>query len=219
MFKCSKNTNFDCSYIILIIGNHAVGKTSFVNSFVNNIDTFIHDITTFPDLFTQMIKYRDDVIKLYLWDTPGYENTILNYGQYRYAHGVIIMYSVTDYESFNNIEKIWIKNIIDHCELHVPVLLVGNKTDVNNKTRKITYEQGLELADKHNLKFIEISVKSNININKLFEILIDDILESNKKLQLSQSQLKYGYPIYPVEKKKHNKNSSYFSYFCSYFCS
>ena len=93
-----------------------------------------------------------------IWDNVGQERfkTILPY-YYRGAHGILLIYDVTEKDSFNNLNN-WLIKIEKNANKNVLKVLIGNKTDLEDK-RVISYKQGKEFADKYGLKFIETSVK------------------------------------------------------------
>ena len=92
------------------------------------------------------MELEDKIIKLQIWDTAGQERfRTITSSYYRGAHGIIVVYDVTDLESFNNVKQ-WLHEIDRYASENVNKLLVGNKCDLTEK-RKITNEMGKELAE------------------------------------------------------------------------
>merc|ERR1711957_33361 len=77
---------------------------------------------------------------------------------YRGAHGIIVVYDVTDQESFNNVKQ-WLNEIERYASQDVQKLLVGNKCDLVNK-KAVTYEVAKAFAEKLEIPFLETSAKA-----------------------------------------------------------
>jgi Ras-related protein Rab-1A len=113
------------------------------------------------------LELEQKIIKLQIWDTAGQERfRTITSSYYRGAHGIIVVYDVTDLESFNNVKQ-WLHEIDRYASENVNKLLVGNKSDLVDK-RKISYEQGKELAESINIDFIETSAKESTNVEYAF---------------------------------------------------
>ena len=83
-----------------------------------------------------------------------------------------MVYDITDKESFEEIKNYYCPKIRKLCKLNIPIILLGNKTDKENK-RKIKTEEGIDLALKEKLKFKETSCQKNENVADAFEALIE----------------------------------------------
>ncbi|KFG41598.1 Ras small GTPase family Ras subfamily protein, partial [Toxoplasma gondii MAS] len=118
------------------------------------------------------------------WDTAGQERfRTITSSYYRGAHGIIIVYDVTDRESFNNVKN-WMMEIDKYAMEGVSKLLVGNKCDLTSK-RTVTYEEGKEFADSCNMRFIETSAKNAHNVEQAFHIMASEI---KARVQVNQQQ-------------------------------
>ena len=108
-----------------------------------------------------------------IWDTAGQERfrTIAkNY--YRGAHGIILVFDVTNKKTFDNI-KMWVNQIKEEASSKVCVILVANKID--SEERVVSKEDAAELAKVNELKLYEASAKENINVTEAFQDLIEDV--------------------------------------------
>ena len=125
-----------------------------------------------------------------IWDTAGQErfkNIIASY--YRGAHGILLIYDVTDKDSFRNLSN-WLIEIEKNASKNVLKIVIGNKTDLENK-RVISYNQGKEFADTYGLKFLETSAKKNLNVNEAFETLGRELMAASEdKKIIKQKQNK-----------------------------
>ena len=117
-------------------------------------------------------------IKLQIWDTAGQErfkNITASY--YRGGNGILVVYDITDRESFNNLNS-WLIEIEKSANKNVYKILIGNKCDLEEK-RAITYQEGKDFADSNGMKFIETSAKTCQQVNEAFETLTQEIIKLN----------------------------------------
>lgn len=165
---------YDYLFKLLLIGDSGVGKTSVLFRFSDDAfnSTFISTIGI--DFKIRTIELGDKKIKLQIWDTAGQERfRTITTAYYRGAMGILLVYDITNEKSFENI-KTWIKNIEQHASADVEKMILGNKCDMEDK-RKITKEQGEQLAKEYNVKFMETSAMNRTNVEKAFTEIATDI--------------------------------------------
>ncbi|CAF94102.1 unnamed protein product [Tetraodon nigroviridis] len=139
--------NFDYMFKLLIIGNSSVGKTSFLFRYAD--DSFSNSfVSTVGIDFKVKTVYRNDKrIKLQIWDTAGQERyRTITTAYYRGAMGFILMYDITNEESFNAVQD-WATQIKTYSWDNAQVIMVGNKCDMAEE-RVIPPEKGKHLADQ-----------------------------------------------------------------------
>ena len=194
----TSDQDYEFIFKVLLLGNSNVGKSSLFLRFVDDIwnDTFVPTIGV--DFKIKTFEIDSKKIKMQIWDTAGQErfkNIIASY--YRGAHGILLLYDVTDKDSFKNLSN-WLIEIEKNASKNVLKVLIGNKSDLEDK-RVISYNQGKEFADTYGLKFIETSAKKNLNVNEAFETLGRELMiasaekkvtkqKPNKKISVAQAQ-------------------------------
>ena len=168
--------DYDYLFKVLLIGNSSVGKSSLLLRFVDNQwnDLFVPTIGVDFKIRTMEIDNKN--VKLQIWDTAGQErfkNITASY--YRGAHGIFVVYDISDTESFKNINN-WLIEIEKNANKNVYKILVGNKCDLEDK-RTVSYQQGKELAETYGMQFIETSAKSNTNVDEAFHLLGREVMK------------------------------------------
>ncbi|KAF1837292.1 NCA2-domain-containing protein [Decorospora gaudefroyi] len=142
-----------------------IREDSFTPSFITTIGI---------DFKIRTIELDGKRVKLQIWDTAGQERfRTITTAYYRGAMGILLVYDVTDERSFNNI-RTWFSNVEQHATEGVNKILIGNKCDWEEK-RAVSTEQGQALADELGIPFLEVSAKSNINVDQAFYSLAGDI--------------------------------------------
>lgn len=166
----SSSSTYDYLFKIVLAGNSSVGKSSLILKFVENTFKEIFLPTIGIDFKLKTLTINDKRIKLQIWDTAGQDRfKTVNKNYYRGAHGILLMYDITQLDSFKNLNS-WLIEIEKNANKNVVKLLVGNKVDLENE-RKVTYQQGNEFAEANDMLFIETSVKEDVNVTKAFENL------------------------------------------------
>ncbi len=167
-------------YKVLILGDKAVGKSCFLIRFTENKFQEIYLSTAGMDYKYKDVMYEEGkTIRLQIWDTAGQERyRTITTGLFKGAVGIILMYDITDKQTFNNVRE-WIKSIEEETSKKVILILVGNKVD--KKEREVLKAEGEQIAEEYNFPFFETSAQSGLNVNSVFETLAKLIVE--KKAQ------------------------------------
>jgi len=154
---------------ILVIGNASVGKSNIISKYVNNTTELSYEMTIGIELAVKYVIMNDIKYKLHIWDTAGQEMfRSISRMYYRDAKCCIIVYDITNRKSFLSLQS-WYEDIIK-AEPFVNIIILGNKTDLENK-RAVEFNEGLNFAQKYGLSFYETTVYSD-NINNIFNEMI-----------------------------------------------
>ena len=126
------------------------------------------------DKFFQYVQLNDGtIIKLFIMDTAGQERyNSLSESYYKQADCCLLMYDITSRDSFEKIEDYYIGNIKANCRKDIKVILLGNKTDLE-EDRKVSQDEGKNLAKDNDYIFMESSCKDNYNVSDAFTALVE----------------------------------------------
>ena len=187
----------DLTYKIIVIGDSGVGKSCLTIQAIQN-EFVDYRATVGFEFMSFNIRINKLIIKLQIWDTCGQEvYKSLITGLYRNSSLAIILYSVTNKNSFQHIES-WLKDLKLNALKNIKTILVGNKTDLK-KERKISYEDGENFKNRHNLDyFIETSAKTGDNAKNV-------LIEAAKILYKEYIKMKDN----EENRKKEDENNSH----------
>ena len=180
------DSDFDYLIRLVLLGDSTVGKTNLVLRFTENVFSDNSLPTLGQDFKSKLITLKSKkTAKINIWDTAGQERYMsINKSIYQKVDGVMLVYDITNSETFTNTEN-WIKEIKEFNH-NMPIMLVGNKADLNNE-RIVEYEEGKKYADDNKLKFIEVSALNGENVDKAFIEFGNDIFSFLKKKLNSDS--------------------------------
>mmetsp|Transcript_6925 Transcript_6925/g.14317 ORF Transcript_6925/g.14317 Transcript_6925/m.14317 type:complete len:202 (+) Transcript_6925:2111-2716(+) len=171
------NPDYDFLFKLLLIGDSGVGKSCLLLRFADDTYTESYISTIGVDFKIRTIELEGKTIKLQIWDTAGQERfRTITSSYYRGAHGIIIVYDVTDLDSFNDV-KSWLQEIDRFASENVNKLLVGNKNDMTAK-KVVDTAVAKEFADSLGIKFLETSAKTSENVEAAFLAMANEIKQS-----------------------------------------
>ena len=195
---------------IVIVGESGVGKTNFLFRFIES--KYMNVVAP-----TLGIDYKSKVctlpkskknVKINLWDTAGQERYMsLNKIFFQRVQGVMLMYDITNRESYEKLSK-WAK-FINEQAYSVPVILIGNKVDDESENRIVRKEEGKNFAKQHGYLFYEASALNGKNVDNAFYSLCESCiskLEESVVLNVSASTSLLDYFSIKQKKKKAEKD-------------
>ena len=147
---------------------YAVGKTSLITRFMYDSFDSTYQATIGIDFLSKTMYLEDRTVRLQLWDTAGQERFRSLIPSYiRDSSVAVVVYDITSQKSFQQTRK-WVDDVRGERGNDVIIVLVGNKTDLQEK-REVTAQQGEEEAKKLGCMFVETSAKVGHNVKALFK--------------------------------------------------
>lgn len=171
----SKLMQYDYLVKLLLIGDSGVGKSSLLVKFAD--DKFSPHIgqTIGMDFKVKMLNLGGKRVKLQIWDTAGQERFhTITQQYYRNAMGIILVYDVTNEESFTNIRR-WAAQIAAHGAENADRMLLGNKADFEPPQRVVDAARGQALAAEYGMPFMETSAKDGRGVTEAFHAIADAV--------------------------------------------
>jgi len=178
MSNLATGSSGEVKFKIGLVGETGVGKSCLLLRFCDN-EFFTEDdkYSIGVDYKYKSVEVKDKHVKLQIYDTAGQERfRTVTASFYRGAHGILLVYDLTEKDSFSTRVEEWIKEIKNYAPDNTPIVFVGNKVDKADK-RAVSTETAKEFAEKHNLKYLETSAKDGTNVNEAFMALAEQIVE------------------------------------------
>lgn len=180
---------------LVFLGEQSVGKTSLITRFMYDSFDSTYQATIGIDFLSKTMYLEDRTVRLQLWDTAGQERFRSLIPSYiRDSSVAVVVYDVTSKKSFEQCRK-WADDVRGERGNDVIVVLVGNKTDLNEK-REVSTQQGEEEAKKLGCMFIETSAKVGHNVKALFKRIAQALPGMEGEGQPAPSSMSF-YPPLP----------------------
>jgi len=161
---------------LLLIGDSAVGKTSLLSRYAEDVWTPEFVSTIGIDFKTRKMQIEGQSVKIQIWDTAGQERfRTITQAYYRGAMGIFVCFDLCDDISFKHVRH-WMANIKTHSNQQVFTVLVGTKCDKDNK-RMVNTEEGQALADEFDMPYFETSAKGDVNVKETFDLMVHTVFE------------------------------------------
>ena len=181
---------------LLTLGETSVGKSSFINYFIDKKFSLNYLPTLGFDFKVKKINLPNGKnVKLRVFDTAGQERfKSMSLSHLKKVDGILLIYDITNKATFENITK-WINDIRQSRGKTLPIILCGNKCDLEDR-RVIPTEMGKKKAEENGMSFIETSCKDGINIDEAFMELVklifnnSDENEGRDTVQISRETFK-----------------------------
>ncbi|CAL8297026.1 unnamed protein product [Lota lota] len=166
--------SYNFVFKVVLIGESGVGKSNILSRFTKN--EFNHDSRTTigVEFSTRTVQLDTNTIKAQIWDTAGLERyRAITSAYYRGAVGALLVYDISKHLTYESAER-WLKELYDHADPHIVVMLVGNKSDLDS-VRTVPTEEAQDFADKKELMFMETSALDSTNVEAAFNEVLKAI--------------------------------------------
>ena len=166
--------NFDYLFKYIIIGDAAVGKSNLLLRYTHGQFKPEYQLTIGVEFGAKNVQIRNKIYRIQIWDTAGQENfRSITRAYYKNSVCALVVYDISSRDSFNNVST-WIDDCKNQSPKTIFMVLVGNKSDLNDR-RQVNTEEGQELAEKYGMLFFETSAKSGENVEEVFVKSADEI--------------------------------------------
>lgn len=160
-------------------------KSNLLSRFTRNEFNLESKSTIGVEFATRSIQTEGKTIKAQIWDTAGQERyRAITSAYYRGAVGALLVYDISKKATFDNVER-WLKELKDHADSNIVIMLVGNKCDLKH-LRAVTTEEGSSFSEANGLSFIETSALDSTNVESAFRSILSEIYKLGSKKALEK---------------------------------
>ncbi|KAF2219361.1 ras GTPase [Elsinoe ampelina] len=168
------NDEYDFLFKVVLIGDSGVGKSNLLSRFTRNEFNLDSKSTIGVEFATRSIQVDAKTIKAQIWDTAGQERyRAITSAYYRGAVGALLVYDISKHQTYENVTR-WLKELRDHADSNIVIMLVGNKSDLRH-LRAVPTEEAKQFASENNLSFIETSALDASNVELAFQNILTEI--------------------------------------------
>ncbi|TFF90473.1 MAG: GTP-binding protein [Promethearchaeota archaeon] len=169
---------YDYLFKAVVIGDDGVGKSTLANYFSKPVIKGQRKAIG-ASFHVKIIEldHKDGLLKckLQLWVLGGEGYEILRLPYYSGSLGAILMFDLTNSSSFEHLPK-WIDEIREKLNVKIPIVLVGNKSDLISN-RKVSQEDLENLLNDYSIPiYFEASAKNSLNVDNIIKELLKEII-------------------------------------------
>lgn len=174
MADTTTTINFNFLFKYIIIGDSAVGKSNLLLRYTHNNFNDDYQATIGVEFGAKNLSFKDKIYRVQVWDTAGQENfRSITRAYYKNSACALIVYDITRRDSFEHVQT-WIEDCKNQTPKTVLLVLVGNKTDLESE-RKVSTEEGKQMAEQHGMLFYETCAKNGKNVHEMFDNTVHEI--------------------------------------------
>ena len=171
----------------MLVGDSGVGKSNLLTRFTRNEFMIDSKSTIGVEFATKNVNIDGKILKAQIWDTAGQERfRAITSAYYKGAVGALVVYDITRQPTFENVD-VWLKELREHSQADIVVMLVGNKSD-NRHKRKVSTEDAVAFSEKHGLAFLETSALEGTGVDLAFRQILTEIYQKMNKRQNLQAE-------------------------------
>ena len=161
---------------LMLLGDAQVGKTSMILKLTGNEFNDSQLTTVGKEAYIYQTTINGYNLKMKIYDTAGQERfSSMSVQVIKNSDAVMLVYAVNNKQTFMALEN-WLSQLNDTVDIsRKPIIIVGNKSDIENSQREVTYEEGKNYADSKGYKFFETSAKNGTNVKEAFFELFNQL--------------------------------------------
>ena len=179
--KVYSSKHYDDLFKLVIIGDSGVGKSCILLRFADDTFTDNYYSTIGVDFRFKCVDIGERKCKLQIWDTAGQEKfKTITSAYYRGAHGIIIVYDISDKNSFLHI-KDWMDDINKYTDDNPIKLVVGNKSDLSDQ-RQVSQLDINKFKQQTGIPVMEASAKNSYKINEVMETITRMLISKKTRI-------------------------------------
>ncbi|GAA5926700.1 hypothetical protein JCM1841_000619 [Sporobolomyces salmonicolor] len=187
------DSSYDYLFKVVLIGDSGVGKRSalllslsqtLLSRFTRNEFNLESKSTIGVEFATRSISVEGKTVKAQIWDTAGQERyRAITSAYYRGAVGALLVYDIAKHATYVNVLR-WLKELRDHADSNIVIMLVGNKSDLRH-LRAVPTDEAKLFSQENGLSFIETSALDASNVENAFQTILTEIyrIVSSKQLE------------------------------------
>ncbi|XP_070822777.1 RAB11a, member RAS oncogene family, like [Chaetodon auriga] len=180
----NREDEYDYLFKVVLIGDSGVGKSNLLSRFTRNEFNLESKSTIGVEFATRSIQVEGKTVKAQIWDTAGQERyRAITSAYYRGAVGALLVYDIAKHLTYENAER-WLKELQDHADSNIVIMLVGNKSDLRH-LRAVPTDEAKAFAEKHGLSFLETSALDSSNVELAFHTILTAIYNIVSQRQMS----------------------------------
>ncbi|KAK1923524.1 ras family-domain-containing protein [Papiliotrema laurentii] len=180
-------SDYDYLFKVVLIGDSGVGKSNLLSRFTRNEFNLESKSTIGVEFATRSINVDGKTVKAQIWDTAGQERyRAITSAYYRGAVGALLVYDIAKHGTYENVTR-WLKELRDHADQNIVIMLVGNKSDLKH-LRAVPTDEAKAFATENNLLFIETSALDASNVESAFQNILTDIYRIVSTKTLDQAE-------------------------------
>ena len=183
-----EDENYEMMFKVVLVGDSFVGKTNIMSKYLKNEFHEDSKATVGVEFGSKQFTIDGHSVKSQIWDTAGQERyKAITSAYYKGAKGAFIVYDITRKNSFESVEK-WVSDVTSVADKKITIVLIGNKSDLEDQ-RQVTKEEAQDKANKLEIAFMETSAFSGDNLDKAFEMMINEVYKKCHEEMLADGEL------------------------------
>ena len=180
--------NYEIMFKVVLVGDSFVGKTNIMSRYLKNEFHEDSKATVGVEFGSKQFTIDGHSVKAQIWDTAGQERyKAITSAYYKGAKGAFIVYDITRKNSFESVER-WVNDVISVADKKITIVLIGNKSDLEDQ-RQVTKEEAQDKANKLEIAFMETSAFSGDNLDKAFEMMVNEVYQKCHEEMLADGDL------------------------------